>query len=70
VWWPDEIFFQTLIVASGLPITNRTPTHMAWDSPGGIVELSDVAKLREVPQWFARKFNDHETLDLVDATLR
>jgi len=70
VWFPDEIFFQTLLVDSGLPLTNRAPSYMAWGSPGGLVAIGDVGELRDIPHWFARKFDDHETLDLVDSTLR
>jgi hypothetical protein len=66
VEFPDEIFFQSVLAASGLPLTNRAPTLMAWHQPGGIVQPADVRPAVDSPYWFARKFNDEETIDLVD----
>ena len=69
VEFPDEIFFQTVLAASGLPLTNRAPTLMAWHQPGGIVQPGDVQPAIDSPYWFARKFGSEETMDLVDAAI-
>lgn len=70
VEFPDEIFFQTVLAASGIPLENRAPTLMAWSRPGGIVEDADVPELVAAPQWFGRKFDSLETMDLVDHALK
>lgn len=69
VEFPDEIFFQTVLAATGLPMVNRAPTLMAWHRPGGIVQPEDLRRAVESNHWFARKFDDVSTMDLVDGVL-
>jgi len=69
VEFPDEIFFQTVLAGSGLPLENRAPTLMAWGRRGGVVHDDDVPGMVASPQWFGRKFDSESTMDLVDASI-
>jgi hypothetical protein len=69
---PDETFFHTILANSHLRdrLIDSCIHHAVW-SPGigspAVLTPDDLPAAMASGAWFARKFEDHATLDLVDA---
>lgn len=73
---PDEFFFQTILANSSLAprITGHNLTFIDWETPNPtlprVFESEDMARLRQQPELFARKFDSSRfpgVLDLLES---
>lgn len=71
---PDEMFFQTILGNSPLngKLVSKLLHYTDWSKGGAspaMLRSSDLPTLQASDALFARKFDDHETLDMIDALL-
>ena len=69
---PDETFFQTILANSPLrsQLISALIHYTDWSGGGAspaILKAADLSRAFASGAWFARKFEDHAVLDLVDA---
>lgn len=72
---PDEFFFQTILGNSPLreTVISKLMHYTDWSKGGpnpALLTKNELSTVMKSDAWFARKFDDVETLNAIDAILR